>query len=253
MILNFRNKIIFSIFLSILSHFIFISFFFKPTKEEKIQKIYVVDLAKYKEFQAREKKIKSVLKQKKIDGGIKKEIEKKKLLKKKIIERKPVVKEKNVENKINEKKITEKKKVSVEKTKKINNAKEDKSISSINSKETQKRIIATQKKNDAKLLADKELSNYLIYLSKEINLMANNSYPRTAVKRRDQGKIISRLTIDAAGQILKINILTKKPKSLASAAEKILKKKKQFLKPPQILFKVKKFITVEVPINYVLR
>ena len=226
MILNFRNKIIFSIFLSILSHFVFISFFFKPTKEEKIQKIYVVDLAKYKEFQAREKKI---------------------------IKRKPVVKEKDVENKINEKKITEKKKVSVEKTKKINNAKEDKSISSINSKETQKRIIATQKKNDAKLLADKELRNYLIYLSKEINLMANNSYPRTAVKRRDQGKIISRLTIDAAGQILKINILTKKPKSLASASEKILKKKKQFLKPPQILFKVKKFITVEVPINYVLR
>lgn len=226
MILNFRNKIIFSIFLSILSHFIFISFFFKPTKEEKIQKIYVVDLAKYKEFQAREKKI---------------------------IKRKPVVKEKDVENKINKKKITEKKKVSVEKTKKINNAKEDKSISSINSKETQKRIIATQKKNDAKLLADKELRNYLIYLSKEINLMANNSYPRTAVKRRDQGKIISRLTIDAAGQILKINILTKKPKSLASASEKILKKKKQFLKPPQILFKVKKFITVEVPINYVLR
>ena len=226
MILNFRNKIIFSIFLSILSHFVFISFFFKPTKEEKIQKIYVVDLAKYKEFQAREKKI---------------------------IKRKPVVKEKDVENKINKKKITEKKKVSVEKTKKINNAKEDKSISSINSKETQKRIIATQKKNDAKLLADKELRNYLIYLSKEINLMANNSYPRTAVKRRDQGKIISRLTIDAAGQILKINILTKKPKSLASASEKILKKKKQFLKPPQILFKVKKFITVEVPINYVLR
>ena len=90
-------------------------------------------------------------------------------------------------------------------------------------KKHKKELSLPKKKNDAKLLADKELRNYLIYLSKEINLMANNSYPRTAVKRRDQGKIISRLTIDAAGQILKINILTKKPKSLASAAEKILK------------------------------
>ena len=68
---------------------------------------------------------------------------------------------------------------------------------------------------------------YLKEISEEINILANNSYPRRSIKRNEQGKIVIRISINSSGKILSINSLTKRPINLAKAAKKILMEKKK--------------------------
>ena len=114
------------------------------------------------------------------------------------------------------------------------------------------RKAVTQKANDNKILADKLLTQYLNKVSDEINLLANNIYPRQSIMRREQGKIITRIIIDSTGKILKVIEVTKRPKRLAKATKTLLLKKKKLIQPPEILFRKNKSITLEVPVNYVL-
>ena len=114
------------------------------------------------------------------------------------------------------------------------------------------RKATTQTTDDNKILTDKLLTIYLNKVSDEINLLANNIYPRQSIMRREQGKIITRVIIDSTGKILKVIDVTKKPKRLAKATKSLLLRKKKLIQLPEILFQRNNSITIEIPVNYVL-
>ncbi len=64
---------------------------------------------------------------------------------------------------------------------------------------------------------------------------------------------MTRITIGYSGEVINIQILTKRPKNLAKSAEKILKQRNKLPAPPEILIKNSKSIVVEIPINYILK
>ena len=53
--------------------------------------------------------------------------------------------------------------------------------------------------------------------------MASKSYPIQSIKRREQGTIVSVLTINKDGKLINIEIKDKAPKRLYKATAKILK------------------------------
>lgn len=110
-----------------------------------------------------------------------------------------------------------------------------------------------QEASNLKILKDEALIKYLNMISNEVNRLANNFYPRQSILRREQGKILSRIIIDSSGLITKIEILTIKPERLSKATKKLLLRKKQFVRPPDVLFEKNKTLTVEIPINYILK
>ena len=255
---NFSKKFSVTILLSLFFHFLIVLIISNYNKEIEIKKIFVVNLANYKEFNP------TVIKKKpnKIEQTKKNNIEEVVEKEKKI---KPLSPKKNTLKKEKlKKKIKEKLKPSVVKEKEINDViiKKEKKVVEVQKKEeilnsppvrVNKPDKFVKPEKNVEFLKDKALTNYLINISKEINLLANNSYPRKSIKRREQGRIISQLTLNSSGEILKVEILTKRPDSLSKAAKKVLEKKQSFSSPPQILFKLNNSIIVEVPINYVLK
>ena len=228
-----KQKFLIAIIFSVIFHLIFIYNFSNIKKEKIIKRYTVVNLASYKKF--------SKVVTEKIET--KKPIEKKKIIEE--IKKPPIKKKIVIEDKKNSRKIV-KKKV------KLKEVPVEKSIKKELNDSNSNRKAITQKTNDNKVLTDKLLTKYLNMVSDEINLLANNIYPRQSIMRREQGKIITRVIIDSTGKILQVIEVTKKPKRLAKATKSLLLKKKNLLQPPIILFKNNQSITLEIPVNYVL-
>ena len=230
-----KQNFLIAIIFSIIFHLVFIYNFSYTKKEETIKRYTVVNLASYK-------KLSKVITQEKV-------------------EKKPPIKEIK-ELPVNEEEIVADKKASRKIVKKeIKPEKVDKKvqkeipIEKVIKKEfsgSNNRKATTQTTDDNKILTDKLLTIYLNKVSDEINLLANNIYPRQSIMRREQGKIITRVIIDSTGKILKVIDVTKKPKRLAKATKSLLLIKKKLIQPPEILFQRNNSITIEIPVNYVL-
>ena len=228
---NFLTAIIFSI----IFHLVFIYKFSYTNKEETIKRYTVVNLASYK-------KLSKVITQEKVE----------KKPPKKEIKELPVKEEEIVADKKASRKIV-KKEIKPEKVDK--KVQKEIPIEKVIKKEfsgSNNRKATTQTTDDNKILTDKLLTIYLNKVSDEINLLANNIYPRQSIMRREQGKIITRVIIDSTGKILKVIDVTKKPKRLAKATKSLLLRKKKLIQPPEILFQRNNSITIEIPVNYVL-
>ena len=99
---------------------------------------------------------------------------------------------------------------------------------------------------------DKLLSEYLTFISFEINKMASKSYPLQSIKRREQGKILSVLTLDKNGKLLDIKFENKSPKRLYRATIKILKKF-SFPTPPKEVLNAEGKLKIKIPVNFILK
>ena len=231
-----KQNFLIAIIFSIIFHLVFIYSFSYIEKEETIKRYTVVNLASYK-------KLSKIITQEKV--------EKKNPVKE--IKKLPVKKEEIVVDKKASRKIV-KKEVKPEKVDKI--VQKEIPIKKVVNKELSEsnnnRKAITQTTDDNKILTDKLLTIYLNKVSDEINLLANNIYPRQSIMRREQGKIITRVIIDSTGKILKVIDVTKKPKRLAKATKSLLLRKKKLIQPPEILFQRNNSITIEIPVNYVL-
>ena len=78
-------------------------------------------------------------------------------------------------------------------------------------------------KKNKSVIKNQLLSEYLSFISYEINKMATKSYPIQSIKRREQGTIVSVLTINKDGKLINIEIKDRAPKRLYKATTKILK------------------------------
>ena len=96
------------------------------------------------------------------------------------------------------------------------------------------------------------LSEYLSFISYEINKMASKSYPIQSIKRREQGTIVSVLTINKDGQLINIEIKNKAPIRLYKATKKILNSFK-FPIPPAEIMNNQGFLRIKIPVNYILK
>ena len=250
-----NNKLIYiSVTFSLLFHFTVIFFFTSKTNDKEV---YVVNLSEFRDFsfvQPAPPKPKKIIKKKiedkpiernKILDNKKKETEKKKdvvALKKKDIKEK--VEKVNKDEKVIE---PNKKNIQKEEVKKINNS---------NAIPDTKPQIQSQKQfslnKNKSIINDKLLSEYLSYISYQINKMASKSYPIQSIKRREQGTIVSVLTINRDGKLINIEIKDRAPKRLYKATTKILNLFK-FPKPPAEILDNKGYLRIKIPVNYILR
>ena len=238
-------KVLFSICISTLVHiFLVMNFFYDETKN---QQVYVLNLSSYKPIQFEEPK------------EVPKEIKKKTDIEK------PKIKEKKIDKV--EKKIdkVEKKKDKIfiqpvkkpAKLKKIEDAKvEEQQIEEVFKAERQvKRVIkqSSRLQNDKnKILVDKILSEYLKKISIEINKIANQSYPRQSIKRREQGSIRIIITLNENGKILELFFENKKPKRLYKATKNIIESF-TFPKPSKEILTANNTLRIKIPVNYILK
>ncbi len=239
--------LIYSIIFSATMHLSVIYFL---NTEKKDSEVYVVNLSEFRDFSIASPE---VTKPKPVKQSHKKEIPKKevpkKILKKKDtlslnkkIEKKDLVKPKNKEiipkQPIKETDNLVKKKISK------NAPKPSKVI---------KPSIPNQSlKKNVNVKVDKILSEYLSFVSLEINKMASKSYPIQSIKRREQGTITSILIIDKDGRLIDIEIKNKAPKRLYNSTMKILKKF-NFPKPPSEILNSKGYLKIRIPVNYILK
>ena len=238
---------------SILCHIFFILLLLEKKSSEK--KYAVVDLSNFSKFQTI-----NIKKKEKIDitksSEKKKNSDNKKTLQKNLEtskqEPKKVIKKNDLTYpKVEVLKKPEKKNPFFEKEKDVEeNEKKKKEKTFDSSDEYQKQSSAAK---ELLIIKDKALYNYLKQISTEINILANKAYPKRSILRREQGKILTRITIGYSGEVINIQILTKRPKNLAKSAEKILKQRNKLPAPPEILIKNSKSIVVEIPINYILK
>ena len=254
-----NNKLIyFSITFSLLFHFTIIFFF---TSKNNDKEIYVVNLSEFREFAfvqpsppkpketVKEKTLKKIedkkIEQNKILDNKKTEIEKKKdvvALKKK--ETKERVEKANKVDKVIEPK---KKNIQREEVKKLNNSNEIPKI---------KPQIQSQKqfslKNNKSVIKNQLLSEYLRFISYQINKVASKSYPIQSIKRREQGTIVSVLTLNKDGKLINIEIKNRSPKRLYKTTTKILNSFK-FPKPPAEVLDNKGNLRIKIPVNFILK
>ena len=250
-----NNKFIyFSIAFSLLIHFTIIFFLTSKTNDKDI---YVVNLSEFREFtfsQPSPPKTK-IIKDKPLKKIEEKPLEQKKVLnleketkKKDELALKKKETEKQIE-KIDERidKIEETKKKQIEKVKTLNNSNEirQKKIQ----QQSQKQFSLQKKKSE---INNKLLSEYLSFISFEINKMASKSYPIQSIKRREQGTIVSVLTLDKDGKLINIEIKDKAPKRLHKATLKILNLFK-FPKPPNGILDKQGHLKIKIPVNYILK
>tara|TARA_B100000963_G_scaffold254304_1_gene222905 strand:+ start:1783 stop:2541 length:759 start_codon:yes stop_codon:yes gene_type:complete len=250
-----NNKLIYiSVTFSLLFHFTVIFFFTSKTNDKEV---YVVNLSEFRDFsfvQPAPPKPKKIIKKKiedkpiernKILDNKKKETEKKKDV---VALKKEDIKEK-VEKVNKDEKVIEpnKKNIQKEEVKKINNS---------NAIPDTKPQIQSQKQfslnKNKSIINDKLLSEYLSYISYQINKMASKSYPIQSIKRREQGTIVSVLTINRDGKLINIEIKDRAPKRLYKATTKILNLFK-FPKPPAEILDNKGYLRIKIPVNYILR
>ena len=250
-----NNKLMyFSITFSLLFHLTIIFFFSSKTNDKEI---YVVNLSEFREFsfvQPAPPKPKKIIKkqiedkpieQNKILDNEKIEIEKKKdvvSLKKK--ETEEIVEKVNKVEKVIE---PNKKNIQKEEIKKLNNS------NNISEKKPQ---IQSQKQfslnKNKSVIKNQLLSEYLSFISYEINKMASKSYPIQSIKRREQGTIVSVLTLNKDGKLINIEIKDRAPKRLYQATTKILKSFK-FPKPPPEVLDNLGYLKIKIPVNYILK
>ena len=254
-----NNKFIyFSITFSLLFHFTIVFFFTSKTNDKEI---YVVNLSEFREFSfvqpappkpkeiVKEKTIKKIenkpIEQNKFLDNKKKETEKKKdvvsLKKKETIER--IEKFDKVEKAIE----PNKKNIQKEEVKKLNNSNETPDIKP--QLQSQKQFSLRKNKS---VINDKLLSEYLSFISYEINKMASKSYPIQSIKRREQGTIVSVLTLNKDGKLINIEIKDRAPKRLYKATTKILNSFK-FPKPPAEILDNRGYLRIKIPVNYILK
>ena len=81
--------------------------------------------------------------------------------------------------------------------------------------------------------------------------MASKSYPIQSIKRREQGTIVSVLTINKDGRLLNIEINDRAPKRLFKATKKILNSFK-FPTPPTEILDKQGHLKIKIPVNYIL-
>ena len=249
-----NNKLVyFSITFSLLFHFTIIFFFTSKTNDKEI---YVVNLSEFREFlfvqPAPPKPKKTIIK--KIED---KPIERSKILdnKKKVIEKKKDVvslkkkETKEIVEKVKkvEKVIEPKKNIQKEEIKKLNNSN---NISEIKPQiQSQKQFSLNKNKS---VIKNQLLSEYLSFISYEINKMASKSYPIQSIKRREQGTIVSVLTINKDGKLINIEIKDRAPKRLYKATTKILNSFK-FPKPPAEVLDNIGYLKIKIPVNFILK
>ena len=255
----------FSIIFSVLTHFVLISNF----SLKKNNEIYVVNLSEYQEFSF--SKPQTTLKQPEIKNLETKEIPKKQEIenKKQIPDKKDSKKKLEKEkDQISLKKIKVEKSREIKKPEKVTNEKiEDKliqqnEIKNLKKKEpifesnVQNKSVRTDKKKfsleSKSVIVDKLLSEYLTFISFEINKMASKSYPLQSIKRREQGKILSVLTLDKNGKLLDIKFENKSPKRLYRATIEILKKF-SFPTPPKEVLNAEGKLKIKIPVNFILK
>ena len=251
-----NNKFIyFSIAFSLLFHFTIIFFFTSKTNDKDI---YVVNLSEFREFsfvQPAPPKPKEIVEEKTIKKIEDKPIEQNKILdnkKKEIEKKKDVLSLKKIETKKSIEKVEKviepnKKIIQKEEVKKLNNSNETPDIKP--QLQSQKQFSLRKNKS---VINDKLLSEYLSFISYEINKMASKSYPIQSIKRREQGTIVSVLTINKDGKLIKIEIKDRAPKRLYKATTKILNSFK-FPKPPAEILDNREYLRIKIPVNYILK
>tara|TARA_E500000331_G_scaffold171269_1_gene165651 strand:- start:75 stop:836 length:762 start_codon:yes stop_codon:yes gene_type:complete len=248
----FYKKFLIAIALSIFFHLSFLYVFYKKKEENEIVKYTVVDLASFKNFTNEE---------------IKQVIKKPPPVKRKIVEKKlKTVEIKKPAESTDKKLLPKQKKViaGIEKIQKVKTEVNEKIIeeakTNVNEAKKQKDTITksidfkkSQLKKDNELLVNQSMALYLRKISNEINKIANNVYPKKAIRRKLQGKIITRIKIGKDGEVVDIKPVTNKPKILVEATKKLLEKMGRLSTPPQILFQKNRTITLEIPVNYLLK
>lgn len=233
----------FSLFTSILIHFLIVIFFF--INKNDIEKITVVDLATFRENTLENKlnNLKFLKKipyiEKKFDLVKPKKINEKKYKKKQDIESNLRSKIKNKENQSEEDRLDNK---SEEQSKNI--VEKEQIIEPSN-------ISPPSISSNAKIIQDKALFDYLTDFSKKLNILASDSYPKQSKKRKEQGVIYTKIVVDNLGRITSYEINTNRPKRLAESARLLLSKNRDLgIVPPQHMFEKEKFLVFEVKIIY---
>ncbi len=249
------TNIRFLIYSIIFSATIHLSVIYFLNTENKDNEVYVVNLSEFRDFSIASPE---VTKPKPVEQSPKKEIPKKAIPKKEVP--KEILNKKDtlsLDKKIEKIDLVkpEKKEIIPKQPVKETNDLVKKQIST-NAPKPSKAIkpsIPNQslKKNvDVKI--DKILSEYLSFVSLEINKMASKSYPIQSIKRREQGTITSILIIDKDGRLIDIEIKNKAPKRLYLSTIKILKKF-NFPKPPDEILNSKGYLKIRIPVNYILK
>ena len=82
--------------------------------------------------------------------------------------------------------------------------------------------------------------------------MASKSYPIQSIKRREQGTIVSVLTLNKDGKLINIEIKDRSPKRLYKTTTKILKTFK-FPKPPAEVLNNLGYLKIKIPVNFILK
>ena len=250
-----NNKLIYlSITFSLLFHLTIIFFLLSKTNDKEI---YVVNLSEFKEFsfvQPAPPKPKKIIKKKIEDKPIepKKIVDDRKKETEKKIDVVPIKKKETIEKDEKVKKFEKvfkpnKKNIQKEEVKKLNNSNE---IPEIKPQVRSQKQFSIQKNKS--VIKDQLLSEYLSFISYEINKMASKSYPIQSIKRREQGTIVSVLTINKDGQLINIEIKDKAPKRLYKATKKILNSFK-FPKPPAEIMNDQGYLRIKIPVNYILK
>lgn len=212
------------------------------------QEIYVLNLSSYKPVEFEEPK------------KIPEEIEKKTEIEK------PKIKEKKLESKIEkvEKKIEKneeqifiqpiKKPVKLKKIEDVKVEEQQKEEAFKPERQIQKVIRqSSQLQSDKnKILVNKILSEYLKKISFEINKIANQSYPRQSIKRREQGSIRMIITLNEDGNVVELFFENKKPKRLYKATKNIIQSF-TFPKPSKEILTANNTLRIKIPVNYILK
>ncbi len=248
-----NNKFIyFSIAFSLLFHFTIVFFFTSKTNDKEI---YVVNLSEFREFsfvQPAPPKPTEIIKEKTVKKIEDKPIEQNKILdnkKNEIEKKKDVVSLKKKETKKSIEKVIEpnKKNIQKEEVKKLNNSNETPELKP--QIQSQKQFSFNKNKS---IIKNQLLTEYLSFISYEINKMASKSYPIQSIKRREQGTIVSVLTLNKDGKLINIEIKDRAPKRLYKATTQILNSFK-FPKPPAEVLDKLGNLKIKIPVNFILK
>lgn len=238
-------------------HFIFIYSF---SIQKKNEEIYVLNLSKFQEFNSPQTRLQEVLPTPKIKRNKKKPLKIEKPAKKeeaiKPVSKKenktkdslPIIKPEKKQKTVNN--VEEiKKPIKIEKIKEEKLLKTESKTLSVPSNQNKNRL---EVKNNKRVLVNKMLSDYLTFISVEINKAASRSYPIQSIKRREQGRIISVLSLDKSGNLLNIEVEKKKPKRLYKTTIKVLKSF-NFPKPPSEILDDDGRLKIKIPVNFILK
>ncbi len=231
--------------------FVILLFNFKKQNNE----IYVVNLSQFQEFSFSKpptSKPKKNFKEAPEKKTIKKPIVKKEVVKK--IEELSSEKKEDILplKKVEEKKLVKKKKVMLIKEETKVEEKAEEILRSNEQQPTKKSQNKFSIQKNKSKINNKLLSEYLTFISFEINKMASKSYPLQSIKRREQGTITSVLIINKEGKLLKIQIKEKAPKRLYNATVKIIEAF-NFPKPPIEILNSEGYLKIKIPVNFILK